>query len=85
MKKWLPLIGLLALLMGIGCSRSFDKASEDSALQPTFSVDTLRVDTLYSRLSSATHRLIVYNRHEKAIELQKYCLTRRALHTSDSM
>lgn len=74
MKKWLPLIGLLALLMGIGCSRSFDKASEDSALQPTFSVDTLRVDTLYSRLSSATHRLIVYNRHEKAIELQKVLL-----------
>lgn len=74
MKKLSCSILLLTLLITFGCNRPFDTPSKDATLQPSFSQDTLRIDTLYSRLSSATHRLILYNRHEKAIELTKISL-----------
>lgn len=67
------LLPLLLIWIG-GCQREFEKPTADPSFQPSFSADTLRVDTLYSRISSATKRLVVYNRHHKPIEIEDITL-----------
>lgn len=58
------------------CGEPVRSAPEEALL--TFSADTLRLDTLYSRISSATHRLLVYNRNNAAITLDEVALSEDA-------
>ena len=70
----LLLCGLCASLLLMACARSpwqYDR-SEDS--QPYLSVDTIRLDTLYSTLSSATYVAMIYNPHEGPLLLDEVML-----------
>lgn len=62
-----PLFGLLLL---VSCGVDPYSVKDYGEGQPEYSQDTLRLDTLYSRISSATKRLIVYNRHNKPLLLE---------------
>lgn len=46
-----------------------DGVSSSSADQPTFSVDTLKLGTVFTEQGSTTHRFLVYNRHDKIINI----------------
>ncbi len=68
------LVMLLLAIFIASCMHSPNNAVNDSGLLPSFSQDTLRLDTLYSKLSSATKRLIVYNRNNLPITLERIIL-----------
>lgn len=46
-----------------------DGVSSSSADQPTFSVDSLKLGTVFTEQGSTTHRFLVYNRHDKIINI----------------
>ena len=62
------LFGLLITLMFSGCKRDFDFVTDPSA-QLEFSVDTLRFDTVFTTLGSATRILKVFNTNDAPIQI----------------
>ncbi len=72
----ISLLGLIALLifLAASCTDRFDDYSTSQADQPKFSADTIRFDTLFSRISSSTLRFKVFNPHSKTIQLSRVAL-----------
>lgn len=68
------LLYLTPLLLLVGCVRAAFDYSTNKSDQPRLSVDTIRVDTLYSTLSSATYVAMIHNPHSKALLLDKVSL-----------
>ena len=68
MKYIFPLAFFMYLLFAMSCGRSDDfDTSSDVMLE--FSVDTLRFDTVFTELGSATRILKLYNRRSKSIQI----------------
>ena len=65
----------LILLMVVAC-KDDDSFSTSSSLKLSFSVDTLKLDTVFSRTPSSTYSFWVYNRHDDGIRLQSVRLRR---------
>ena len=59
----------LILLMVVAC-KDDDSFSASSSLKLSFSVDTLKLDTVFGRTPSSTYSFWVYNRHDDGIRLQ---------------
>lgn len=64
-------IALLLLLIITAVMQSCieDGVSSSSADQPTFSTDSLKLGTVFTEQGSTTHRFLVYNRHDKIINI----------------
>ena len=70
----IPLCALCAALLLIACVRSPWQYDRSEGSQPYLSVDTIRLDTLYSSLSSATHVAMIYNQHDQPLLLDEVAL-----------
>jgi hypothetical protein len=57
--------GFLILFFTLSCSRN--DITTDPSCRLAFSADTVRFDTVFTTLGSATHRLMVYNPNKQAI------------------
>lgn len=66
-----PLMLLLSIFF-LFCQKEKFTSSADDKLE--FSTDTLRFDTVFTQLGSATRILKVYNRHKKSIRISKIYL-----------
>lgn len=51
-----------------------DGVSSSSSDQPDFSVDSLKLGTVFTEQGSTTHRFLVYNRHDKIININTIAL-----------
>lgn len=51
-----------------------DSISTSPSDQPTFSVDTLRLGTLFTQQSSPTYSFVVYNRHDKVMNISSIAM-----------
>ncbi|MDR1154449.1 MAG: hypothetical protein LBL04_07035 [Bacteroidales bacterium] len=58
-------LGFLILFFTLSCSRN--DITTDPSCRLGFSADTIRFDTVFTTLGSATHRLMVYNPNKQAI------------------
>lgn len=67
---------IVALLLLSSCRDDFSRISKSAKDQPSFSADTIMLDTLFSRLSSATHELKIYNRNKHSIRINDIRLER---------
>lgn len=76
MKKLFIFLGSLLglVLISLGGCRNDIVPSGNVGSQPSFSTDTVRLDTLFSRISSSTARMMVYNKHTEPIELESVYL-----------
>ncbi len=74
---WLTLLLLPLLLLLLACNREekFTTAGNDRL---EFSTDTLRFDTVFTELGSATRFFRVYNRHNESIKISKIRLAGNA-------
>ena len=59
---------LLACVVG-GCQQ--DRVSSDPSLQLSFSQDTVLFDTVFTAMGTSTHRVMVYNPHKNAINIEQ--------------
>ncbi|MEL6924262.1 MAG: hypothetical protein AAFO94_09455, partial [Bacteroidota bacterium] len=64
---------LAAVFLWHSCTK-IDDFITDPAAQLEFSVDTLRFDTVFTEVGSATRFIRVYNRHRKPIQISKIFL-----------
>ncbi len=71
-------IGLLFLVLGLSTCREY-QVSDDPSMRLSFSVDTLRFDTVFSEQGSATMQLKVYNRNKQALVIQNVSLAKGAV------
>ena len=76
MKEISRLIAVILLAVGFvlasgSCSDDFDKYAESPEDRPEFSADTVKFDTLFSRVSSSTRTLMVYNRLNRSLRLRE--------------
>lgn len=64
-------IALLLLIIITAAMQSCieDGISTSSADQPTFSTDSLKLGVVFTEQGSTTHRFLVYNRHDKIINI----------------
>lgn len=67
----LGIFALMGLLGLAACQRDPFYHTQDPQYQPTIEVDTIRMDTLLSRRSSATYLLTVYNQTNQNLLLNK--------------
>lgn len=67
-------IVLCVALLLVACVRSPWQYDRSEGSQPHLSVDTIRLDTLYSALSSATHVAMIYNPHDHPLLLDEVSL-----------
>lgn len=65
---WSTLTGILLVLMMSGCKKDLDFVTDSSA-RLGFSVDTLRFDTVFTTLGSATRILKVFNTNDSPIQI----------------
>lgn len=72
---WLLFVSITIALIFVSCKDDFDRISSSAADQPSFSQDTVRVDTLFSDVTSSTRQLMVYNRNKKSIRLDRVYLS----------
>lgn len=61
---------LITLFAFASCEDDSRDFSSDSGYRLEFSADTVRIDTLFTGIGSATKRLKVYNRNSKAINVE---------------
>ncbi|MDO4721853.1 MAG: hypothetical protein Q4A57_01160 [Porphyromonas circumdentaria] len=61
----------LFLLVNLQCTDRYNQFATGPSVQLYFSADTVRLDTLFSRLSSSTFGVMVYNRNPLAVKLQE--------------
>ena len=61
----------IVLLTGIffSCKEDVDSLSTDSSLKLTFSKDTVRFDTVFTTIKTATKRLLIYNHNNNALNI----------------
>ena len=67
----LYIFSTVALLLCIQACQSDDALITDSSAKLEFSVDTLRFDTVFTELGSATKFIRVYNRHDNPINISE--------------
>ena len=65
----------LIILLLVACADE-DSFSTSSSLKLSFSVDTLKLDTVFSRTPSSTYSFWVYNRNNDGLRLQAVRLKR---------
>lgn len=69
MKSRIALLTALTLVV-LACSCKKDQqVNTDSSLKLEFSADTIMFDTVFTSLGSATHQLMVYNRHSEPLRI----------------
>jgi len=68
------LLLLLPVAMVLAACQKDDKFTTDTASKLEFSVDTLRFDTVFTELGSATRSFKIYNRHNESIKISKISL-----------
>lgn len=70
MKYIFPILILIALIFTTACDPedNFTTSSDDKL---EFSLDTLRFDTVFTQLGSATRSFKIYNRSKKSIKIQR--------------
>ena len=69
---------LLAILLAAGCFFSCQKEENfitDGSARLEFSLDTLRFDTVFTELGSATRSFKVYNRNNRPVRISRISLT----------
>lgn len=66
---------ILTMLLCVACADD-DSFSTSSGLQLDFSVDTLKMDTVFSRTPSSTYTFWVHNRNDEGIRLSSVRLKR---------
>ncbi|MFK8100995.1 MAG: right-handed parallel beta-helix repeat-containing protein [Saprospiraceae bacterium] len=72
MKYRFPLFSLVALVFVLLCScTKEDDFITDAGAKLSFSIDTLRFDTVFTAQGSATRIIKVYNRNDQAIRIDK--------------
>lgn len=76
MKEISRLIAVILLAAGFvlasgSCSDDFDKYAESPEDRAEFSADTIKFDTLFSRVSSSTRTFMVYNRLNRSLRLSE--------------
>lgn len=71
----LTLAGLL-FLVALSCTPDEEKITTHEAADLTFSVDTVRFDTIFTSVGSITKRLSVRNRNQRAVEITRISLGR---------
>ena len=75
--RMLALCILCASIFLTACVRVSWQYDRSPSTQPHLSVDTIRLDTLYSTRSSTTHRVMLYNPHRDALLLDEISLLSR--------
>lgn len=63
---WLLALGVLGVY---SCQK--ERFTDDPADQPTFSTDTLRFDTVFTQVGSATRLLKIYNPHRRSLRIER--------------
>ena len=71
MRKWLFIVICACAL--VSCKEY--TVSDDPSMRLSFSCDTLRFDTIFTDQGSATSRLMVYNRNNAAIEIERVSMS----------
>ena len=69
MKRIISYIGILAVVLTMTACSDDDSFTTDSANVLTFTADTLKMDTVFSNVGSATYTFWAYNRTDKGIRL----------------
>lgn len=72
--KLLKFFILAILTAAVSQSCIEDGVSSSSSDQPEFSVDSLKLGTVFTEQGSTTHRFLVYNRHDKIININTIAL-----------
>ena len=67
LKIWKRIVPLIACLLLTGCE---SKLTDDPSARLTFSVDTLRFDTVFTAAGSATRQVRIYNHNRRAIQIR---------------
>ena len=69
MKTWrIILIITTFLLTGYSCKKN-STINPDASMKLEFSADTVLFDTVFTSLGSATHELMIYNRHKDDLKI----------------
>ena len=71
LRRIFSLLTLSVLLTALLHSCIEDGMSTSPSHQPTFSTDTVRMGTLFTLDASPTHRFIIYNRHDKGLNISE--------------
>lgn len=69
MKRIFPFFVFLSLI-GVGACSDNDDFSSDKALRITFSVDTLKIDTVFTNVGSSTYTFWIFNRSDAGIRIE---------------
>lgn len=69
MKRIISYIGILAVVLTMTACSDDDSFTTDSANVLTFTADTLKMDTVFSNVGSATYTFWAYNHTDKGIRL----------------
>lgn len=69
------LLAILSAFVLLSACRQEDKFTTSANDRLEFSVDTLRFDTVFTELGSATRSFKIYNRHKESIKISKIQLT----------
>ncbi len=75
--KNLYLLPLLLISLLVGCNDLVDDFSKNPNHTLHFSTDTVAFDTVFTTVSSATKKLMVYNRNSEALNIQSISLARQ--------
>ncbi len=73
-KKLLPFFPVLLFVASVFSFCQKEKFTENAADKLTFSTDTLRFDTVFTELGSATRYFKIYNPHKKSIRVSRVYL-----------
>ena len=73
MKRLLLFSTIASLLVLFACQKD-EKFLEDSSAELTFSLDTLRFDTVFTELGSATRILKIFNTNDQPVRINKIAL-----------
>lgn len=67
------IIALLVIVAGATACIE-DSVATSPSVQPEFSTDTLDLDTVFTAQGTPTHRFVVYNRHDKILNIDRIVL-----------
>ncbi|WP_373704787.1 hypothetical protein [Porphyromonas loveana] len=71
-RLFLVVLAAIGFVLASGsCSDDFDKYADSPNDRAEYSVDTVKFDTLFSRVSSSTQVLMVYNRLDRSLRLSE--------------
>ncbi|RMG87459.1 MAG: right-handed parallel beta-helix repeat-containing protein [Bacteroidetes bacterium] len=69
--KLIPISLALATILAVWACNKEKMFTTDPGVKLEFSLDTLRFDTVFTELGSATRLLKVYNRHDKSVKISR--------------